>query len=194
MIRLAGIVAAGGVAVFPSDTVYGLACAPDDEHAVRRIYELKGRPEDKPAAVMWFHRDAIDLEVGERTRAAMDALLPGPVTLLLPNPAHRYPLACGPDPSTIGVRVPDMPKMTLWRRPILQTSANLAGGPDARRLEDVPQSIREGADLCIDGGELPGIASTVIDLRRFDAAGEWDVLREGARSRDEVAGAIGALV
>ena len=193
MIRLAGIIAAGGVAVFPADTVYGLACDPQDEHAVRRIYALKGRPQDKPAAVMWFHRDAVDLEVGERTSAAMDALLPGPVTLLIPNPAEQYPLACGPDPSVIGVRVPALPNLALWRRPIFQTSANVSARPDARRLEDVPGPIRTGADLCIDGGELPGTASTVIDLRRFEDAGEWDVLREGALARDDVAGAVGAL-
>ena len=138
MIRLAGIIAAGGVAVFPADTVYGLACAPDDEAAFRRIYELKGRPENKPSAVMWFHRAAVDVETGERTRAAIDVLLPGMVTLLLPNPERRYPLACGPDPSVIGVRVPDIPELAHWRRPILQTSANLAGQPDARRLSDVP--------------------------------------------------------
>ena len=190
MIRLAGVIAAGGVAVFPADTVYGLACAPDDEAAFRRVYELKGRPESKPSAVMWFHRDAVDVPVGERTGAAMDVLLPGMVTLLLPNPEGRYPLACGPDPSVIGVRVPDLPEMNLWRRPILQTSANLAGGPDARRLEDVPESIRAGVDLCIDGGELPGTASTVIDLREFEATGAWDLVREGAVSREDVERAL----
>ncbi len=190
MIRLASTVAAGGVAVFPADTVYGLACDPNDARAVERLYALKGRPQDKPAAVMWFHRDAVDVEVGERTRAAMDVLLPGPVTLLLPNPAEQYPLACGPDPSTIGVRVPDVPNFALWRRPILQTSANLSGGPDARRLEDVPESIRSGADVCIDGGELPGIASTVIDLRAFEEGGTWEVIRDGAISRAAVASAL----
>ena len=190
MIRLAGIIAAGGVAVFPADTVYGLACAPDDEAAFKRIYELKGRPESKPSAVMWFHPEAVDVEVGERTRAAMHVLLPGMVTLLLPNPARQYPLACGPDPSVIGVRVPDIPELSLWRRPILQTSANLAGQPDARRLEDVPESIRAGVDLCIDGGELPGVASTVIDLRAYESSGERDLVREGAVSRDEVARAL----
>jgi L-threonylcarbamoyladenylate synthase len=80
--------------------------------------------------------------------------------------------------------------MTLWRRPILQTSANLAGGGDARRLADVPQSIRDGVDLCIDGGELPGVASTVIDLRRYEDSGEWDLVREGAVSRAEVERAL----
>lgn len=193
MIRLAGIIAAGGVALFPADTVYGLACDPEDEAAFRRIYELKGRPGDKPSAVMWFHRDAVDIPVGARTRALMDVLLPGMVTLLLPNPEHRYPLACGPDPSVVGVRVPDIPEIAYWRRPILQTSANLSGGPDARRLEDVPESIRRGVDLCIDGGELPGVPSTVIDLRRFDATGDWDVVREGAVPRARVAEAVGAL-
>jgi L-threonylcarbamoyladenylate synthase len=190
VIRLAGIVAAGGVVVFPADTVYGLACDPGDARAVERIYTLKGRPQDKPAAVMFFHPDAIDLPVGDRTRAALGALLPGPVTVLLSNPEGRYPLACGPDPSTIGVRVPDLAGMALWRRPILQTSANLSGGPDARRLADVPESIREGADLCIDGGELPGIASTVVDLRRYEQAGVWVVLREGAVPRDALAGLL----
>jgi L-threonylcarbamoyladenylate synthase len=61
----------------------------------------------------------------------------------------------------------------------LQTSANVNGGPDPRRLADVPDSIREGADLVLDGGELPGVPSTVVDLSRYEA-GEWTVLREGA--------------
>ena len=53
----------------------------------------------------------------------------------------------------------------------------------------MPESIREGADLCIDGGELPGVASTVIDLRGFED-GDWSVVREGAVTRDAVAGAL----
>jgi L-threonylcarbamoyladenylate synthase len=193
VIRLAGIVAAGGVVVFPSDTVYGLACDPLDPVAVERLYALKGRPADKPAAVMYFSREAVDLDIGERTSRMLDALLPGPVTLLLPNPAGRFPLACGVEASAIGLRVPDMPQMAVWRRPVLQTSANLAGGPDARRLEDVPESIRAGADLAIDGGELPGVSSTVVDLRVFEESGAWDVVREGAVPRDAVERAVGAL-
>ncbi|HEY2636282.1 MAG TPA: Sua5/YciO/YrdC/YwlC family protein, partial [Solirubrobacteraceae bacterium] len=99
----------GGVAVFPADTVYGLACEPDSKTAVRRLYALKGRPPDRPAAVMFFSREralAALPELGRRTRAAAERLLPGPVTLLLPNPARRFPLACGPDPDTLGLRVP----------------------------------------------------------------------------------------
>ena len=110
---------AGGVAVFPADTVYGLACAPDSPHAVERLYALKGRPPDKPAAVMFFDRDralAALPELGERTRAALEALLPGAVTLLLPNPRRRFPLACGPDPATLGLRVPALPALAGGHR------------------------------------------------------------------------------
>ena len=101
-------------------------------------------------------------ELGPRTRAAFEALLPGGVTLLVPNPARRFPLACGDDPATLGVRVPAL--TDAERRgagPVLQSSANHAGGPDARRLADVPADIRAGADLVLDGGELPGTPSTV---------------------------------
>src|SRR5579871_1950832 len=88
----------GGVAVFPSDTVYGLACAPDDPAAIERLYELKGRPASKASAVMFFDLDsALSTlsELGDRTRAALSRLMPGAVTVLLPNPRRRFPLACG---------------------------------------------------------------------------------------------------
>jgi L-threonylcarbamoyladenylate synthase len=195
-------ISVGGVAVFPSDTVYGLACEPDSKEAVQRLYLLKRRPPDKPAAVMFF---ALDLalaalpELGPRTRGALDALLPGAVTLLLPNPARRFPLACGVGGEgieTLGLRVPAWPPALAalgdvsW--PVLQTSANVAGGPDARRLQDVPEAIRARADLVLDGGELPGTPSTVIDLRGFERDGRWSVVREGALAVGDVAAALGS--
>src|SRR5215211_717931 len=88
-------------------------------------------------------------ELGPRTRAAMERLVPGAVTLLLPNPAHRWPLACGPDPGTLGLRVIAGP-LAAMPLAVMQSSANLAGGPDARRLADVPAAIRDGADLVLD--------------------------------------------
>ena len=183
-------VRAGGVAVFPADTVYGLACDPEEPRAVERLYALKGRPPDKPAAVMFFDPDRAQAalpELGDRTRNALARLTPGPVTLLLPNPRHRFPLACGPDPATLGLRVPDLPSLTRVTVPVLQSSANHAGGPDARRLDDVPEDIRCGADLVLDGGELPGTPSTVIDLRRYEDAGTWTVVRSGALSPETIA-------
>jgi L-threonylcarbamoyladenylate synthase len=167
---LGACVAAGGVAVFPADTVYGLACDPENSQAIAKLYALKGRPPEKPAAVMFF-----DLaELGD-----FGGLLPGGVTLLLPNPQRRFPLACTTDPETLGVRVPFLAPVG---RPVLQSSANLAGGPEARRLEGVPEVIRAGADLVLDGGELPGVPSTVIDLR----TPEWRIVREGAVSARQV--------
>ena len=92
----------GGVAVFPADTVYGLACDVSDRLAVERLYRLKRRRLDKPSAVMLFDVEvalAALPELGPLARGAVQRLLPGAVTLLLPNPAERFPLACGADPS-----------------------------------------------------------------------------------------------
>lgn len=188
----AAALAAGGVVVFPADTVYGLACDSDDATAVGRLYALKGRPPDKPAAVMFFDRhDAFAAlpELGARTRALLGRLLPGGVTALLPNPRGRWPLACGPDPHTLGLRVPDLPALAGVGRPVLQSSANVAGGPEARRLADVPAAIRAGANLVLDGGELPGTPSTVVDLRAFEARGTWTIIRAGAVPEATIASA-----
>jgi L-threonylcarbamoyladenylate synthase len=194
--------AGDGIAVIPTDTVYGLACNPESDTAVRRVYALKRRAPVKPSAVMFFALEPAMRalpELGPRTRAAMRAVLPGPVTLLLPNPRGRFPLACDPsgarDPSRgdgeedgdgaapLGLRVPvlDGPLAALATIsvPAAQSSANLSGGPDARRLQDVPVELREGADLVLDGGELPGAASTVVDLSRYEQDGRWQLVREG---------------
>ncbi|MGH2892545.1 MAG: Sua5/YciO/YrdC/YwlC family protein [Solirubrobacteraceae bacterium] len=183
----------GGVAVFPADTVYGLACDVHNRVAVERLYRFKGRRLDKPSAVMFFDRElalAALPELGERTRAALGRLLPGPVTVLLPNPEGRFPLACGDDPSTFGLRVPVVPLLGGVAWPVLQSSANLAGEPDARRLSDVPEALRRRADLLIDGGELPGTPSTVVDLRLLETTGAWDIVRQGVLAREEVAAAL----
>ena len=186
-----------GVALFPADTVYGLACDPDASEAVDRLYRLKGRRPDKPAAVMFFDRElALKAlpELGERTRAALERVLPGGLTVLVANPAGRFPLACGPEPATLGLRVPSLvgalEPLASVRRPVLQSSANRAGGPDARRIEDVPDDIRRGVDLVLDAGELPGTPSTVLDLRSFELRGEWSVVREGAVAAAELAGRL----
>jgi L-threonylcarbamoyladenylate synthase len=177
----------GGVAVFPTDTVYGVGCDPDCGTAVERVYELKGRRPDRPAAVMFFALAPALEALASLTaseRAAVEALLPGPVTLLLGNPDHRFPLACAPDPDTVGLRVPllgdALAALARLARPMLQSSANLSGEPDARRLADVPASLLESADLVLDGGELGGVASTVVDLREYRRGGAWSVVREGA--------------
>ena len=168
-------VSVGGVALFPADTVYGLATDPDSSEGVRRLYALKGRLPDRPAAVMFFGLEQA-LEalagLGPATAAAVERLLPGAVTLVLPNPARRFPLACGPEPERLGLRVPALTgalaPLTAAARPVLQSSANRSGAADVRRIADVEQEIRAGVDLILDGGELPGTASTVVDLGAYE--------------------------
>ncbi len=185
----------GGVAVIPTDTVYGLACAPEDTGAVRRLYALKGRPPDKPAAVLFFTlTEALGAlpELGPRTRGALTRLLPGALTVVLANPGGHYPAAGGLDPPTLGLRVPALgatpalAALAAVTGPVLQSSANHAGGADARRLSDIPPDIRAGADIVIDAGELPGTPSTVVDLRGFEDDGAWCVLRAGALAPAEL--------
>lgn len=198
--RLQECVSGGGVAVFPTDTVYGVCCDPDDERAARRLYALKGRPAARPAAVMFFALEpALETltELEHDERAAVSALLPGPVTLLLANPAGRFAPACRVDPSTLGLRVPRLPErleaLASVTHPVMQSSANLTGEPDTRALSQMPKSMLEGADLVLDGGELPGTPSTVIDLREYSAKRRWHVLREGALSRSAVREALTSL-
>jgi len=183
----------GGVAVFPADTVYGLACDVHNPLAVARLYALKRRRSDKPSAVMFSDLElalAALPELGPRTLGALERLLPGAVTVLLANPELRYPLACGEDQLTLGLRVPVLPGLQGVKWPVLQSSANFAGEPEAVRLKDVPEAIRRRADMVIDGGELPGTASTVIDLRAYEARGDWRIARAGAVGEDEVRAAL----
>ncbi|MGZ5310782.1 MAG: L-threonylcarbamoyladenylate synthase [Solirubrobacterales bacterium] len=178
----------GGVTVFPADGLYGLACDPLDPDAIGRIHELKGRPEGKPSAVMYFSPLALRELIGDlapRAREIASRLLPGPVTLVISNPDHRYPLACGDDPGRLGIRLIEGP-LAGAMTPVFQTSANPSGAPAPAEFAAIAQAIRDGADLAIDGGRLGGEPSTVIDLSELDDGGDWAVLREGALSAAEL--------
>lgn len=192
---LEATIADGGVVVFPADGLYGIACDPLDAGAIQRIHELKGRDDGKPSAVMYFSPLAMRELVaglGPRTKAAVSALLPGPLTLVVDNPERRYPLACREDAGRLGVRLIAGP-LAGAMVPIFQTSANRSGEPAPARFEEVPDSIRAGADLAIAGGELTGLPSTVVDLTAIDADGSWRILREGAVSAGDLASALAAF-
>jgi L-threonylcarbamoyladenylate synthase len=183
----------GGVVAFPADTLYGLGCHPLSAAAIERIHSLKGRDEGKPSAVMFFAPLAMRellATLGPRTRDALGALLPGPVTLVVGNPQRRYRLACRDHPERLGIRLIDGP-LAGARCPTFQTSANRSGEPAPSRFEDVDAEILAGADLAIDGGELIGAPSTVVDLTALDSDGSWSVLREGAMSAAELAVRLG---
>ncbi len=188
-------VGAGGVAVFPADGLYGLACDPLDAAAIEGIHRLKGRDDGKPSAVMYFSplamRELVE-GLGPRTAAAVAALLPGPVTLVIANPARRYPLACREDPERLGVRLIGGP-LAGAMCPVLQTSANLSGEPAPARFAEVPEAILAGAELAIDGGELTGLPSTVVDIAAIEDDGGWTVLRQGALSEGDLASALASV-
>jgi len=196
--QLEDCVAGGGVAVFPTDTVYGVCCDPDSERAAARLYELKGRPATRASAVMFFTLESalskLD-DLHDCELLALKALLPGAVTALLANRGRRYGPACTVDPGTLGLRVPlledGLEALRGVGRPVLQSSANLSGRPDARSLAEVPAELHEGVDLVLDGGELPGRPSTVLDLRELHEHGRWSVLREGALAYEDVVALLG---
>lgn len=175
---------AGKPVVLPTDTVYGLCTRPD---AAGSLARLKGREDEQPIALLAADVEQLfDLlpELRERSDV-IRALLPGALTLILPNPARRYGALTGDRPDTIGVRVPVLGGAAgeIVRRvgAVAATSANLHGGSDPTRLDAVPEAIRS-ASVLVDGGELPGVPSTVVDL----TGGEPTILREGAVPAAEV--------
>jgi L-threonylcarbamoyladenylate synthase len=184
---------AGQPVVLPFDTVYGLAAEPHHEESTRRLYELKGRGPDQPTALVAATVDALRALLPELDERAAE-LLPAQLTLVVPNPGRRFPWLTGTNPDALGVRVPVLPDVT--RRlleengAVVATSANAAGGPDPRRVEEVPEQIRAGAAVIVDGGELPGTPSTVVDLTQA----EPQILRSGAVPADEVLRRLDAAV
>lgn len=165
------------------DTVYGLCADPYRQAPVRELYRMKQRPVEQPTALLAKDVDLLFELVPElrgRAGVLVRALLPGQFTLVLPNPAERFRWLTGSTPDRIGVRVPELsgPGAEVLARvgAVVATSANLRGGPEPTRVEDVPVEIRAGAAAIVDGGELPGTPSTVLDL----TGSEPTVIREGA--------------
>lgn len=188
----------GGVAVFPTDTLYGIACDPNSAEAAERIYELKGRPPRKPSAVMWFDAERLFADIGADmdplTRKLAEDLLPGPFTLVIANPARRFAPACAGAPEKLGIRVPKLgahiEALSTVTTPVMQTSANLSGAPDATATEDIEQSILDRVDLVLDGGPLLGYGSTVADVSGLER-GEWRLLRA---QQPRIAGRLTELI
>jgi L-threonylcarbamoyladenylate synthase len=185
----------GKIAIFPADGLYGLACDPSDEAAIERIQALKGRDAHKPSAVLFFSPLAMRelvATLGPRTRDVLGALLPGPVTIVVANPQRRYPLACREHPERLGVRLIGGP-LAGARCALFQTSANRSGERAPVRFDDLEPEIVAGADLAIDGGELAGLPSTVVDVTEIESGGPWRILREGPLAREEVDRRLAAL-
>jgi L-threonylcarbamoyladenylate synthase len=178
----------GALAVLPTDTVYGLVCTAFERQPAIDLYRLKGRDQIQPTA---FLASSVDVllecipELRGRPAVIVRTLLPGPFTLVVPNPARRFSWLSKGRPETIGVRVPVLTgptaEIVVRLGAIVATSANLPGCADPRRLDEVPAQIRAGVAAALDGGELPGTPSTVIDL----TGSEPVILRRGAGNPQE---------
>jgi L-threonylcarbamoyladenylate synthase len=187
----------GALAIVPTDTVYGLATTPHDEAAVGRLYAAKGRGAQQPTALVASGLpQLLELlpELDGKPAAIARALLPGPYTLIVPNPAERFAWLGGTRPEAIGVRVPVVrgagAEVLARVGALVATSANLPGGPDPRTLADVPNELRAAAAALVDGGELPGSPSTVIDVTGEEPV----VLREGAVTAAEALRAVASVL
>ena len=185
----------GRLAVLPTDTVYGLVCTAFERQPAVDLYRVKGRDAIQPTAVLFASVAAalaLIPELGDREAAILRALLPGPYTLIVPNPKRRFAWLTGERPESIGVRVPSLTGTTaeIVRRleAVVATSANLPGEPDPRRLADVPSEIVDEVVVALDGGVLPGVPSTVIDLTGTEPV----VLRPGAGDPGAALERIGA--
>ncbi len=186
------VLEAGGLAVLPADTVYGLFAPAQDAAAVARIDELKGRS-GQPVALLGASAAALVALIPElegRWRRLLERALPGPFTLVLPNPERHLPWLSAGNEGTIGVRIPVLPAPSACVvehfGALAATSANLHGEPDPCRLEDVPTAIRTAAGAAVDDGELSGIPSTVIDLTHPEPV----ILRAGAGDSERVLSAL----
>jgi L-threonylcarbamoyladenylate synthase len=174
---------AGRPVLLPTDTVYGLVTSADREDYATRVYRLKGRPETQPSALLAADLDTLFEclpELRGRSEAIVRELLPGPYTLVLPNPARRYRWLTGNRGESIGVRVPELlpaaQKVVAAVGCVMATSANEPGGRNPASLDDVPERIRSAVAAELDLGRLPGTPSTVIDFSRAEPY----VIRDGA--------------
>jgi L-threonylcarbamoyladenylate synthase len=172
----------GQPVLLPTDGVYGL-CSATTEDAVRGLYALKGRAATQPTALIAAGVEALlDLvpELRGRSETIARALLPGPWTLVLPNPSGRLPWLGGGRTHTIGVRVAVLPTETQRVLDVVgavaATSANEPGEPAAAAVEDVSERIRDGCAAIVSAGRLSGEPSTVLDFTGVEPA----ILRHGA--------------
>lgn len=165
----ARIIAAGGVIVLPTDTLYGLAADPWNATAVERLFQIKQRPAEKPIPLLISDREMLRrvvLEVTPEAERLMDAFWPGPLTLIFKGTALPERLTAGT--GTIAIRLPDSPFLirliTAMGRPITATSANRSGGADLHSAQAILAVLGGAVDLIIDGGLRAGFPSTLVDV------------------------------
>ena len=182
----------GGLVVIPTDTVYGLAALPGATGAIRALFELKGRPADKPVAILGPDLGSLRgvALIDEGAARCAEAFWPGPLTLVLARaPGFEHDLG-GTDMRTVGVRVPASETTRALLRsvgPLAVTSANLSGLPETNTIEEARAALGSKVAVYVDGGPGAGKPSTVVSL-----VGQPRVLRRGAVTEAEVLAVLGS--
>ncbi len=178
----------GRLVCLPTDTVYGIACDPSNDRAVDLLYAVKGRDRGKPLALMFADMEQLRSRLPELPDALwrrVAALLPGPVTVVLPGGA-----------GSLGARLAPARFSEVFARlplPLAMTSANLSGEPEPHVLGEVPPAIGDACELAVDDGPCElGRATTVVDLRPLIEGSRPRLLREGALERARLEQLIGA--
>lgn len=181
------ILNAGGLIVFPTDTIYGLASKFDNLSAIQRIYTVKDRDQTKALAVLVGNISQVEEvsdEIPPIAKRLMEKFWPGALTIVLQK-SNKIVTPLSQD-NSIGIRIPDDQFVRLLSEntgPLATTSANISGLSSTTNVSEVLAQLRDLVDLIIDGGESPGgVASTVVDCRK----NVIELLREGAISKQDL--------
>ena len=185
----AEIIQQGGIVIFPTETVYGIGANAFDENAVKRLYDVKRRPLNKPISLLVSDMDMVNKvakDITELEYKLMERFFPGPFTIILKK-RDIVPNIVTANSDTVGIR---MPSSKIARKlveyagvPIATPSANISGKPSGTNLKDIMKDFEKKVDYFIDGGESKiGIASTIVKV--IDNVPH--ILRQGSISKEQI--------
>ena len=185
----AKIIKDGGIVIFPTDTVYGIGTNALDEKAVKKLYEIKKRPLNKPISLLVANIEMIESVVKDITDIEykiIKAFLPGPLTIILKK-KDSIPDIVTANGDTVGIRIPDNEiarKLIEYANvPIAAPSANISGEPSGTNINNIKKFFDEKVDCIIDGGESKlGLASTIVQV----IDGIPHILRQGSITSEQI--------
>lgn len=185
----ANIIKKGGIVIFPTETVYGIGTNGLDEEAVKKLYEVKDRPLNKPISLLVSNFDMINQvakDITEMEYKIMKNFFPGPLTIIL-NKKSCVPDILTAKGNTVGIRMPDneiaLKLIELSGVPIATPSANISGRPSGIDIEDIKKDFEGKVDLFIDSGKSKiGNGSTIVKVED----NEIKILRQGIITKEQI--------